>query len=175
MLFLALRSSPSSLNASKRDVTSSSSHRGRQAKRPFFQRAVEVLTTEDLTYFPIQLNFETYEDCTHSEFYDSLTKQICKEVERIFQGRGEGFDETLKHFLNNAQITNHLSMMEFFEQLQELLKYAKVVLIIDEFDGIPPIRSEGFSTRVSTYLYLSRHASMSLQSWYHWCQEHRTT
>ena len=26
-------------------------------KTTFFQRAVEVLTAEDLTYFPIQLNF----------------------------------------------------------------------------------------------------------------------
>ena len=123
-------------------------------KTTFFQRAVEVLTTEDLTYFPIQLNFETYEDCTHSEFYDSLTKQICKEVERIFQGRGEGFDETLKHFLHNAQITNHLSMMEFFEQLQELLKYAKVVLIIDEFDGIPRAALKGF-LHAFRHIYIS--------------------
>ncbi len=117
-------------------------------KTTFFQRAVEVLTAEDLTYFPIQLNFEIYVDCSRSEFYESLTKQISKAIERVFQRRGEALDAALKHFLNNAQITNHLSMMEFFEQVQRFLKYGensqKIVLIIDEFDGIPTSALKGF-------------------------------
>ena len=117
-------------------------------KTTFFQRAVAVLTAEDLTYFSIQLNFEIYVDCSRSEFYVFLTKQICKEVERVFQSRGEELDEALKRFLDNAQITNHLSMMEFFEQLQHFLKdgenWQKVVLIIDEFDGIPTAALKGF-------------------------------
>ena len=117
-------------------------------KTTFFQRAVAALTAEDLTYFPIQLNFEIYVDCSRSEFYDSLTKQICKEIERVFQGRGEELDETLKRFLDETQITNHLSMMEFFEQVQRFLQdgehWQKVVLIIDEFDGIPTSALKGF-------------------------------
>ena len=117
-------------------------------KTTFFQRALAALTAEDLTCFPIQLNFEIYVDCDRSEFYEFLTKQICKEIERVFQRRGETLDEALKHFLYNAEITNHLSMMEFFEQLQGFLKdgenWQKVVLIIDEFDGIPTSALKGF-------------------------------
>ena len=117
-------------------------------KTTFFQQAVAALTAEDLTYFPIQLNFEIYVDCDRSEFYESLAKQICKEIERVFQRRGKELDEALKHFLDNAQITNHLSMMEFFEQVQHFLKdgenLQKVVLIIDEFDGIPTSALKGF-------------------------------
>lgn len=117
-------------------------------KTTFFQQAVAVLTAEDLTYFPIQLNFEIYVDCDRSEFYESLTKQICKEIERVFQRRGKELNATLKHFLDNTQITNHLSMMEFFEQVQHFLKdgeiWQKVVLIIDEFDGIPTSALKGF-------------------------------
>ena len=117
-------------------------------KTTFFQRAAAALTAQDLTYFPIQLNFEIYVDCSRSEFYEFLTKQICKEIERVCQIRGETPNEALKHFLNNAQITNHLSMMEFFEQIQRFLKdgenWQKVVLIIDEFDGIPTSALKGF-------------------------------
>ena len=117
-------------------------------KTTFFQRALAALTAEDLTCFPIQLNFEIYVDCDRSEFYEFLTKQIFKEIERVFQRRGEELDEALKHFLDHAQITNHLSMMEFFEQLQRFLKsgedWQKVVLIIDEFDGIPTSALKGF-------------------------------
>ena len=117
-------------------------------KTTFFQRAVAALAAEDLTYFPIQLNFEIYVDCDRSEFYESLTKRICQEIERVFHERGAALDATLKHFLDNAQITNHLSMMEFFEQVQRFLKdgenWQKVVLIIDEFDGIPTSALKGF-------------------------------
>ena len=117
-------------------------------KTTFFQRAVATLNADDLSYFPIQLNFEIYVDCDRSEFYEFLTKQICKEIDRVFQSRGEKPDEALRHFLDNAQITNHLSMMEFFEQLQRFLKYEdnwqKVILIIDEFDGIPTSALQGF-------------------------------
>ena len=117
-------------------------------KTTFFQRAVAALTSEDLTYFPIQLNFEIYVDCDRSEFYESLTKRICKEIERVFHERGETLNETLKHFLNNTQITNHLSMMTFFEGVQRFLRYGenwqKIVLIIDEFDGIPTTALKGF-------------------------------
>ena len=117
-------------------------------KTTFFQRALAALAAEDLTYFPIQLNFEIYVDCDRSEFYESLTKQISKEIERVFQKRGEGLNAALKHFLENAQITNHLSMMEFFEQVQYFLKDGenrqKVVLIIDEFDGTPTSALKGF-------------------------------
>ncbi len=117
-------------------------------KTTFFQRAVAALTAEDLTYFPIQLNFEIYVDCSRSEFYDFLTKQICKEIEHVFQRRGAELSEALKQFLNNARITNHLSMIEFFEQIQGFLKdgghWQKVVLIIDEFDGIPTSALRGF-------------------------------
>ena len=117
-------------------------------KTTFFQRAVAALTAEDRTYFPIQLNFEIYVDCSRSEFYESLTKQMCKEIERVFQGRGAALDEALKRFLDKAQITNHLSMLEFFEGVQRFLKdgedWQKVVLIIDEFDGIPTSALKGF-------------------------------
>ncbi len=117
-------------------------------KTTFFQRAVAALTAEDLTYFPIQLNFEIFVDCDRTEFYESLAKQICKEIKRVFHLRGEELDETLKHFLDNAKITNHLSMMEFFEQIQHFLKFEenwqRVVLIIDEFDGIPTTALKGF-------------------------------
>ena len=87
-------------------------------------------------------------DCSRSEFYESLAKQICKEIERVFQRRGAELDAALKRFLDNAQITNHLSMMEFFEGFQRFLKHGenwqKVVLIIDEFDGIPTDALKGF-------------------------------
>ena len=67
-------------------------------KTTFFQRAVATLTAEDLTYFPIQLNFEIYVDCDRSEFYESLTKQMSKEIERVFPKTRRGTRRSTKTF-----------------------------------------------------------------------------
>ena len=57
-------------------------------KTTFFRMAIETLTTEEDTYFPIQLNFEAYKNLTASGFYDALHKRVGKEIERVFQKRG---------------------------------------------------------------------------------------
>ena len=127
-------------------------------KTTFFRLALDTLAAEDPTYFPIQLDFEEYEDCTLSEFYDSLKKEICKEIERVFLKRGEVLSDTLNDFLETAEITNHLSMREFFEQLMSFLCFPmncqKIVLIIDEFDAIPQAAVRGFLHSLR-YIYLS--------------------
>ena len=110
-------------------------------KTTFFRMALDALATESSLYFPIQLNFETYKNLSTSDFYEALCKRIRREIERIFQKRGHTPSEALIQFLENAKITNHISMMDFFEQFSSVLHSQyndqKVVVIIDEFDGIP--------------------------------------
>ena len=113
-------------------------------KTTFFQDALKALAAEGTDYFPIQLNFEEYEDITPADFYDSLCKEICKEIRKIFRERGERVSQELDTFLTNAQITNHISMREFFEEFTTLAANQRVVLIIDEFDGIPQDAINGF-------------------------------
>ena len=52
---------------------------------------------------------------------------------------------TLSQFLEETEIADHVAMMEFFEQLAGfLLGDMKLVLVIDEFDGIPQAAVSGF-------------------------------
>ena len=117
-------------------------------KTTFFQRALDVFADEEPGYFPIPLNFEVYEDCTPSVFYSGLYEDICEQIENIFQRRGEVFSEALTEFLENAEITDHLSMHRFFRKFASLLETEhgrqRVILIIDEFDGIPKEAVRGF-------------------------------
>ena len=122
-------------------------------KTTFFQRTLDVLPTASTeiagadtepTYFPIRLNFEEYEDYTSSAFYASFYREICKEIEAVFGKRGSPQTESLNQFLQNAKITDHVEMREFFERLATFLHDQKVVLIIDEFDGIPQAAARGF-------------------------------
>lgn len=113
-------------------------------KTTFFQDALKVLAAEGTDYFPIQLNFEEYEYITPIEFYQSLCREICREIQKVFRVHGEQISSELDNFLVNAQITNHLSMREFFEQFTLFAENQRVVLIIDEFDGIPRDALNGF-------------------------------
>ena len=113
-------------------------------KTTFFQRALDLFTDEASAYFPIALNFEEYEDCTPSVFYSSLYEDIREEIENGFARRGEVFSQALTEFLENAEITDHLSMRRFFAKFSKFLNDQRVILIIDEFDGIPKEAVKGF-------------------------------
>ena len=112
-------------------------------KTTFFQRALDILSREEKNDFPIQLNFEVYGDCTASVFYNGLYEDILEAIENTFQQRGQSPPEILTQFLRNAEITDHLSMQRFFRRFGNLLNAEfgeqRVILIIDEFDGIPYI------------------------------------
>ena len=115
-------------------------------KTTFFRAAMDALTATE--YFPIQLNFETYVDLTPAAFYGYLHTDVCRAIESVFQKRGSALSEDLTQFLINVEITDHVSMRNFFQQLTRFLTHRddeqKVVLIIDEFDAIPPEAVRGF-------------------------------
>lgn len=123
-------------------------------KTTFFQLALDTLTTADLTYFPIQLNFEEYEDYAPPDFYRCFYNDVCEEIKDVFQRRKAVLPETLGHFLDNVEINDHVSIRRFFEKLPSFLKNQKVVLLIDEFDAIPRDAVTGF-LRSLRRIYLS--------------------
>ena len=113
-------------------------------KTTFFRSALSALEDEGGTYFPIHLNFEGYVDSDADAFYGSLCKEICKEIKNVFQKRSENPSDRLSSFLANVQITEPISMREFFEDLGDLLERQRFVVIIDEFDSIPRDAIRGF-------------------------------
>ncbi|MDM8561194.1 AAA-like domain-containing protein [Candidatus Parabeggiatoa sp. HSG14] len=123
-------------------------------KTTFFRWTLDTLEAEDKSYFPIQLDFEEYKNISLSAFYGYFHQDICKEILSHFQKRQLSLSETLSQFLEKSSITDHISMRQFFEQLSLFLKNQKVVIIIDEFDGIP-------TTAVSDFLYSLRRIYLS--------------
>ena len=106
-------------------------------KTTFFQQAIDILADETEAYFPIQLDFEEYKNRSPADFYDYFYEDIREEIEDIFLKRGVMPSEALTHFLENGQIRDHVSMRRFFRHLPSLLNNQRVILIIDEFDGVP--------------------------------------
>ena len=114
-------------------------------KTTFFQWALELFAADTSeTYFPIEVNFEVYEDYAASDFYASLYQSIYEEIKHVFQRRGITPSEGLSQFLADTKLTDHVAMLRFFQQFANFLEDAKLVFIIDEFDGIPPAALRGF-------------------------------
>lgn len=124
-------------------------------KTTLFRAAIDTLITE--AYFPIQLNFELYVDYPASDFYVSFYKRLCEQIEWIFERRDTTPSKALIQFLDNTEVTDQVTMVEFFRQLVRFLpdpdSFPKVVLIIDEFDAIPPDAVRGFLHSLR-YIYL---------------------
>ena len=123
-------------------------------KTTFFRWALAELAAEDTTYFPIQLDFEAYKNCTPADFYAHLREDILEEIEDVFQQRGSEPPDTLTQFLESATLPDHVAMLRFFRKLARLLGQPRIVLLIDEFDGIPP-------ALVSDFLYALRRVYVS--------------
>ena len=123
-------------------------------KTTFFRWSLDTLATADPTYFTIRLDFQVMRDISTNIFYERLFHMMRKEIEGVFQKRGKMPSEALTQFLQNTQLTDAFSMNTFFQQLSGFLKNKKVVIIIDEFDGIP-------NTVVSDFLYALRHIYLS--------------
>jgi hypothetical protein len=124
-------------------------------KTTFFRWTLDVLTAEDPTYFPIQLNFETFSNVSVEVFYDGLRRRIHEEIIWEFQQRQSTVDEKFQQFLENYLLKDHASFRLFLQELASNLGNRKVAIIIDEFDGIP---QEALSNFLHTLreIYLSR-------------------
>lgn len=121
-------------------------------KTTFFRWALEKLEQAEPRYFPIHLDFQVFVDIEPAPFYRYLGEDICRAIEKGCQRRGLVISDALTRFLEDSQITDHVSMRGFFREFVELLNPEKdnleealrVVIIIDEFEGIPPGAVRGF-------------------------------
>ena len=133
-------------------------------KTTFFQDVLAALVADSasvgqtIDYFPIQLNFDVYKNLDLATFYGHLYEQMREDIEAVFQRRGCVPSEALREFLEGTTLTDHLSMMRFFKQFARFLDAEydgqQVVVVIDEFDGIPQVA-------LSDFLHTLRHIYIS--------------
>ena len=126
-------------------------------KTTFFYAAMDVLATEEPTYLPIHLDFQAYKNLSPSDFYSNLTDDIREEIENTYHKSGEVPSEALRNFLENTTFTDNVSMLRGFNALAKLLENQQIVILIDEFDGIP-------QTVLSDFLYALRRIYVSRTS-----------
>ena len=128
----------------------------RTGKTTFFRLAIDALTLKEPNCFIIQLNFEKREDLSRKDFYNILCDDICEEIKKVFQKRGNAPSEKLTHFLENVKITDNVSMRNFYKNLDSFLENQQFIIFIDEFHGIPQAIENSFLASLRA-IYISRY------------------
>lgn len=92
---------------------------------------------KDATYIPIQLSFQKLSNLSTEVFYHVIQKELYKRLINRLELVDCPYLKSIQDFLNTHQIKNHIDFNELFEELNVLIKRKKIVIFIDEFDGIP--------------------------------------
>ena len=113
-------------------------------KTTLFRKALDTLEEKQNGYIPIQLNFESYVDISESSFYMYFSDYLLTTIKKVLDNREEKLSDELTNFFDESEFIDHTSMGRFFRQLGKLLGDQRLVIIIDEFDAIPPSALRGF-------------------------------
>jgi hypothetical protein len=107
----------------------------------------------DPTYVAILLSFQDYSGLDKTRFYSLIQQYLGEQlINRLKQVNCEK-TEAVQQFLNQRHLTDNISFRQLFEQLNQLLQFKKIVIFIDEFDGIPLHELSNFLTSLRE-LYL---------------------
>ncbi len=118
----------------------------RQSGKTTFFRDFCARLSQDPTYIPVLLSFQDYRSLQSSRFYAQLQTSLREQlVQRLSASNCPQFD-ALKSFLKTWNIPDHIAFRELFETLNRMIQQKKIVVFIDEFDGIPRAELENFLT-----------------------------
>jgi len=112
-------------------------------KTTFFYNFCRFLESDPL-YIPILLSFQTCQNLSSDAFYKSIHRNIKKQTtDRLKKLNCKELDDVI-HCFNESPIDNHTSFYYFFETLNDIIHQKKIIIFIDEFDGIPLSELENF-------------------------------
>jgi hypothetical protein len=114
-------------------------------KTTFFEETCKQLHN-DPTYVAIILSFQDYKNIDKSQFYSLIQQDLYEQlIHRLKQVNCEKTEE-VQQFLDRHHLTDHISFRLLFEELNRIIQFKKIVIFIDEFDGIPLPELENFLT-----------------------------
>ena len=91
----------------------------------------------DPTYVAIILSFQDNSDLDKAQFYGMMERYLYSQLLSRLKEVDCEKTEVVKRFLDNHHLTDHISFKLLFEELNQLIQLKKIVIFIDEFDGIP--------------------------------------
>jgi hypothetical protein len=114
-------------------------------KTTFLEEIISHLHNNPV-YVVIKLSFQFCKNLDIPRFYELIEKELYSQLKnRLNQVKCEK-NETVNQFLDSHHLTDHISLMTLFEELNRVIQFKKIIIFIDEFDGIPIDELENFLT-----------------------------
>lgn len=114
-------------------------------KTTFFEGFCSELE-KDPAYISILLSFQDYKGLDRSKFYSLIQEGTNEQLlQRLEEVRCDSLDAT-RTLLSTQDVIDHISFRKLFQALNQTIKSKKIVIFIDEFDGIPRDELENFLT-----------------------------
>jgi hypothetical protein len=109
----------------------------RQSGKTTFLTETRNQLHADPAYVAIILSFQDNKDFSKKKFYASIERYLYTQlIDRLTEVGCEKI-ETVKGFLEHHHLSDNMSFKLLFEELNRILQFKKIVIFIDEFDGIP--------------------------------------
>ncbi|CAN2043532.1 Toll-Interleukin receptor domain protein [Candidatus Magnetomoraceae bacterium gMMP-1] len=116
----------------------------RQSGKTTFFRDFCHRLEKDSTYVAILLSFQRYNNLDSQLFYKRIQQKLYSQlIDRLTFVNCPQLD-TVTNCLNSHNLHDSDSFYMLFEKLNQLIKFKKIVIFIDEFDGIPERELENF-------------------------------
>jgi len=116
----------------------------RQSGKTTFLESTRRQLHLDKTYIVILLSFQKYKNVEKEIFYSLVQDDIYTQLSRRLKEIGCDKLDSVSGFLEKHRIKDHISFTVLFEELNRILLFKKIVILIDEFDGIPQNELENF-------------------------------
>ncbi|MDQ1350844.1 MAG: hypothetical protein QG657_1146 [Acidobacteriota bacterium] len=116
----------------------------RQSGKTSFLKETCRQLHRDPTYVAVLLSFQEFKSLDKARFYAQIEKYLYAQlIDRLMQVNCEKI-EPVREFLSNHHLADHMDFKELFEGLNRILLFKKIVIFIDEFDGILLSELENF-------------------------------
>jgi hypothetical protein len=118
----------------------------RQSGKTTFLEGFRLKLEKESTYIPLIISFQRYKSLDKRTFYQQIQNELYAQlISRLDRVHCPNLNEA-ESYLVSHKLTNHISLGELFEKLNQIIKFKKIVIFIDEFDGIPEKELENFLT-----------------------------
>ncbi len=116
----------------------------RQSGKTTFIEGIRSQLHKDKTYVVILLSFQKYKHLGRKRFYSLVEEDIYGQLKTRLMEVDCEKTEAVNRFLDSHHLIDHISFSKLFEELNRVIRYKKIVVFIDEFDGIPLRELENF-------------------------------
>lgn len=114
-------------------------------KTTFFKRFCSQLQ-KDPVYVAIMLSFQDNASLDKARFYQLIERELYSQLRNRLSEVGCEKIDVVGDFLKKHRLTDHISFRLLLEELNCIIRFKKIVIFIDEFDGIPLSELENFLT-----------------------------